>query len=171
MKKIVHLINRIKIEIDYFYNYDIKRPTNYEDIYFVIHELIQNDELFYTSNPIAKRFLEHILPDIKPILSRLNEREEEAKIRKETPQPFQEKSNTNIYGPEDYTLNDFFNLSLNYIHDVVWSMLASKPEHIDYLNFIHDALNDKDFNLKNKGYSSDSSKRKYISDKRNFESI
>ena len=32
-------------------------------------------------------------------------------------------------------------------------------------------LNDKDFNLKNKGYSSNSSERKYISDKRNFETI
>ena len=32
-------------------------------------------------------------------------------------------------------------------------------------------LNDKDFNLKNKGYSSNSSERKYISDKRNFEII
>ena len=32
-------------------------------------------------------------------------------------------------------------------------------------------LNDKDFDLKNKGYSTESSKRKYISDKRNFETI
>ena len=32
-------------------------------------------------------------------------------------------------------------------------------------------LNDKDFNLKNKGYSSESNERKYISDKRNFETL
>ena len=32
-------------------------------------------------------------------------------------------------------------------------------------------LNDKDFALKNKGYSSESKERKYISDKRNFETI
>ena len=32
-------------------------------------------------------------------------------------------------------------------------------------------LNDKDFNLKNKGYSSESKQRKYISDKRNFETL
>lgn len=32
-------------------------------------------------------------------------------------------------------------------------------------------LNDKDFNLKNKGYSSEYSMRKYISDKRIFETI
>ena len=32
-------------------------------------------------------------------------------------------------------------------------------------------LNDKDFDLKNKGYSSESSERKYISDKRIFETL
>ena len=32
-------------------------------------------------------------------------------------------------------------------------------------------LNDKDFNLKNKGYSSESNERKHISDKRNFETL
>lgn len=32
-------------------------------------------------------------------------------------------------------------------------------------------LNDKDFSLKNKGYSSESKQRKYISDKRNFETL
>ena len=32
-------------------------------------------------------------------------------------------------------------------------------------------LNDKDFNLKNKGYSSESNERKYISNKRNFETL
>ena len=32
-------------------------------------------------------------------------------------------------------------------------------------------LNDRDFNLKNKGYSTDSKERKYISDKRNFETL
>ena len=32
-------------------------------------------------------------------------------------------------------------------------------------------LNDKDFDLKNKGYSTESNERKYISDKRNFETI
>ena len=32
-------------------------------------------------------------------------------------------------------------------------------------------LNDKDFDLKNKGYSSDSNERKYISDKRNYETL
>ena len=32
-------------------------------------------------------------------------------------------------------------------------------------------LNDKDFTLKNKGYSSESKQRKYISDKRNFETL
>ena len=32
-------------------------------------------------------------------------------------------------------------------------------------------LNDKDFNLKNKGYSFESKKRKFLNNKRNFETI
>ena len=63
-------------------------------------------------------------------------------------------------------------LNPNYIG---WSIVDWKSEN--EFNVIKSGiysiknLNDKDFNLKNKGYSSDSSERKYISDKRNFETI
>ena len=63
-------------------------------------------------------------------------------------------------------------LNPNYIG---WSIVDWKSEN--EFNVIKSGvysiknLNDKVFNLKNKGYSSDSSERKYISDKRNFETI
>ena len=63
-------------------------------------------------------------------------------------------------------------LNPNYIG---WSIVDWKSEN--EFNVIKSGvysikkLNDKDFSLKNKGYSSDSSERKYISDKRNFETI
>ena len=63
-------------------------------------------------------------------------------------------------------------LNPNYIG---WSIVDWKSEN--KFNIIKSGvysiknLNDKDFNLKNKGYSSESSERKYISDKRNFETI
>ena len=63
-------------------------------------------------------------------------------------------------------------LNPNYIG---WSIVDWKSEN--KFNIIKSGvysiknLNDKDFNLKNKGYSSDSNERKYISDKRNFETI
>ena len=63
-------------------------------------------------------------------------------------------------------------LNPNYIG---WSIVDWKSEN--EFNVIKSGvysiknLNDKDFNLKNKGYSSDSNERKYISDKRNFETL
>ena len=63
-------------------------------------------------------------------------------------------------------------LNPNYIG---WSIVDWKSEN--EFNVIKSGiysikkLNNKDFNLKNKGYSSDSNERKYISDKRNFETL
>ena len=63
-------------------------------------------------------------------------------------------------------------LNPNYIG---WSIVDWKSEN--KFNIIKSGvysikkLNDKDFNLKNKGYSSESNERKYISDKRNFETL
>lgn len=63
-------------------------------------------------------------------------------------------------------------LNPNYIG---WSIVDWKSEN--EFNVIKSGiysikkLNDKDFDLKNKGYSTESSERKYISDKRNFETL
>ena len=63
-------------------------------------------------------------------------------------------------------------LNPNYIG---WSIVDWKSEsEFDVIKsgvYSIKKLNDKDFNLKNKGYSTDLKERKYISDKRNFESI
>ena len=63
-------------------------------------------------------------------------------------------------------------LNPNYIG---WSIVDWKSEsEFDVIKsgvYSIKKLNDKDFNLKNKGYSSESNKRKYISDKRNFETL
>ena len=63
-------------------------------------------------------------------------------------------------------------LNPNYIG---WSIVDWKSEsEFDVIKsgvYSIKKLNDKDFNLKNKGYSSDSNERKYISNKRNFEVI
>ena len=63
-------------------------------------------------------------------------------------------------------------LNPNYIG---WSIVDWKSENeFDVIKsgiYSIKKLNDKDFNLKNKGYSSDSNERKYISDKRNYETL
>lgn len=56
-----------------------------------------------------------------------------------------------------------------------WSIVDWKSESEFYVIksgvYSIKKLNDKDFDLKHKGYSSESKQRKYISDKRNFETI
>ena len=63
-------------------------------------------------------------------------------------------------------------LNPNYIG---WSIVDWKSEsEFDVIKsgvYSIKKLNDKDFSLKNKGYSSESNERKYISVKRNFETL
>ena len=82
--------------------------------------------------------------------------------------------------------NDIYNYETKFIKNRVlsldlnpnyigWSIVDWKSEsEFDVIKtgvYSIKKLNDKDFDLKNKGYSSESSERKYISDKRNFETI
>ena len=82
---------------------------------------------------------------------------------------------TDIYNYKVKFINNrvlALDLNPNYIG---WSIVDWKSE--SEFNVIKSGvysikkLNDKDFSLKNKGYSTESSKRKYISDKRNFETL
>ena len=82
---------------------------------------------------------------------------------------------TDIYNYETKFIKNRV-LSLDLTHNYIgWSIVDWKSEN--EFNIIKSGvysikkLNDKDFNLKNKGYSSKSNERKYISDKRNFETI
>ena len=82
---------------------------------------------------------------------------------------------TDIYNYETkFIKNRVFALDLNPNY-IGWSIVDWKSE--SEFNVIKSGvysikkLNDKDFNLKHKGYSSESNERKYISDKRNFETI
>ena len=82
---------------------------------------------------------------------------------------------TDIYNYETkFIKNRVLSLDLNPNY-IGWSIVDWKSEN--EFNIIKSGvysikkLNDKDFNLKNKGYSSESSERTYISDKRNFETL
>ena len=82
---------------------------------------------------------------------------------------------TDIYNYEtNFIKNRVLSLDLNPNY-IGWSIVDWKSEN--EFNVIKSGvysikkLNDKDFNLKNKGYSSESNERKYISDKRNFETL
>lgn len=82
---------------------------------------------------------------------------------------------TDIYNYETKFIKNrvlALDLNPNYIG---WSIVDWKAEsEFDVIKtgiYSIKKLNDKDFNLKNKGYSSESKQRKYISDKRNFETL
>ena len=82
---------------------------------------------------------------------------------------------TNIYNYETKFIKNrvlALDLNPNYIG---WSIVDWKSEsEFDVIKtgiYSIKKLNDRDFDLKNKGYSSESNERKYISDKRNFETI
>ena len=82
---------------------------------------------------------------------------------------------TDIYNYETKFIKNrvlALDLNPNYIG---WSIVDWKSESEFYVIksgvYSIKKLNDRDFDLKNKGYSSESNERKYISDKRNFETI
>ena len=82
---------------------------------------------------------------------------------------------TDIYNYETkFIKNRVLSLDLNPNY-IGWTIVDWKSE--SEFNIIKSGvysikkLNDKDFSLKNKGYSSESKQRKYISDKRNFETL
>ena len=82
---------------------------------------------------------------------------------------------TDIYNYETkFIKNRVLSLDLNPNY-IGWSIVDWKSEN--EFNVVKSGvysikkLNDKDFDLKHKGYSSESKQRKYISDKRNFETI
>ena len=82
---------------------------------------------------------------------------------------------TDIYNYETkFIKNRVFALDLNPNY-IGWSIVDWKSEsEFDVIKsgvYSIKKLNDIDFDLKNKGYSSESSKRKYISDKRNYETL
>ena len=82
---------------------------------------------------------------------------------------------TDIYNYETkFIKNRVLSLDLNPNY-IGWSIVDWKSEN--EFNVVKSGiysikkLNDKDFSLKNKGYSLESNERKYISDKRNFETL
>ena len=82
---------------------------------------------------------------------------------------------TDIYNYETkFIKNRVLSLDLNPNY-IGWSIVDWKSEsEFDVIKsgvYSIKKLNDKDFNLKNKGYSSESKKRKFLNNKRNFETI
>jgi hypothetical protein len=116
--RIAIFLNRLKIEIDLYYLYQIGRFVNYEDIYYLV-EQVHDSELRDYDNPAVQPFIDKILPDIRPLL----------RARKIIPKL-------------KWQLHELANESMNYIVDIVWHMLNKEPSQVDHLNSLREACMD-----------------------------
>ena len=145
---------------------------------FHIEQDLEN--ILFKPNKLTKINLQLIgLNKRKQILSKLYQKQERKEIKiaykLDLEYIYVIFEETDIYNYETkFIKNRVLSLDLNPNY-IGWSIVDWKSEA--EFNVIKSGvysikkLNDKDFNLKNKGYSSESSERKYISDKRNFETI
>ena len=145
---------------------------------FHIEQDLEN--IIFKPNKLTKINLQLIgLNKRKQILSKLYQKQERKEIKiaykLDLEYIYIIFEETDIYNYETkFIKNRVLSLDLNPNY-IGWSIVDWKSE--SEFNVIKSGiysikkLNDKDFNLKNKGYSSESSGRKYISDKRNFETL
>ena len=145
---------------------------------FHIEQDLEN--ILFKPNKLTKINLQLIgLNKRKQILSKLYQKQERKEIKiaykLDLEYIYIIFEETDIYNYETkFIKNRVLSLDLNPNY-IGWSLVDWKSEA--EFNVIKSGvysikkLNDKDFNLKNKGYNSDSKERKYISDKRNFETI
>lgn len=113
------LVNRILIELNLYYLYDFFHTSNYEEIFYVLNQIHEDNYREY-ENPIIKPFVDKLLPDIAKIAT------------------FSYSSSDE---PWDYS--KLFFESVNYIRDVVWRMLQIDIESGNAsLNCIVDSLKD-----------------------------
>ena len=145
---------------------------------FHIEQDLEN--ILFKPNKLTKINLQLIgLNKRKQILSKLYQKQERKEIKiaykLDLEYIYIIFEETDIYNYETKFIKNrvlALDLNPNYIG---WSIVDWKSESEFYVIksgvYSIKKLNDKDFNLKNKGYNSDSKERKYISDKRNFETI
>ena len=145
---------------------------------FHIEQDIEN--IIFKPNKLTKINLELIgLNKRKQILSKLYQKQERHEIKiaykLDLEYIYIIFNETDIYNYETkFIKNRVLSLDLNPNY-IGWSIVDWKSEN--EFNVIKSGiysikkLNDKDFDLKNKGYCSESNERKYISDKRNFETL
>ena len=145
---------------------------------FHIEQDLEN--IIFKPNKLTKINLQLIgLNKRKQILSKLYQKQERKEIKiaykLDLEYIYIIFEETDIYNYETkFIKNRVLALDLN-PNQIGWSIVDWKSEsEFDVIKtgiYSIKKLNDIDFNLKNKGYSSESNERKYISDKRNFETI
>jgi len=113
------LLNRLLLEINKFYLFEIFPHTaNYEDLYYIANQ-IHESEVGEFENPIIGAFLDNLSADITRIGNQYSRQTQES-----------------------WDLLQLFNETENYIRDVVWRMLQRDVTQTDYLKNICDSCLD-----------------------------
>src|SRR3972149_5724684 len=118
--RILDFLKILEREIDLYYNNQLERYTNYEDLYYLAIQIFDSELKGY-DNPVVQPFIVKIKSDIQPLLIG-----KENKIRKQ------------------WEIKELADEATNYIHDVAWRMLDKKPLRLDYLGCIKDACQDSE---------------------------
>ncbi len=118
--RVIVFLKRLKVEIDLYYYQLKQRTTNYEDLYYIAKQ-VHDSETFEYDNPIAKPFIDKILPDLK-ILFKGKKSEIKSK----------------------WSLYEIADESIKYIHDMVSNMLSKQPVNLDHYKIIKDFCIDEE---------------------------
>jgi hypothetical protein len=118
VRRIRTFLKRLKVEIELYYQYRLPRPTNYEDLFYVVNQ-IHDSESGDHDNPVIGAFIDKIFPDIKELfITRENEHNE-------------------------WNLKSLTTETKNYIRYIAWSVLSKSPSCLDYFGFIKHACFDE----------------------------
>ncbi len=119
--RVVSFLNRLKIEVDSYYQFENDRLTNYEDLYYLTSQM-RDSELREYDNPAVQPLIDKIMPDVESLLIG-----GKFEIRKR------------------WELHQLASESANYISDIVWHLLEQNPKKLAHLNFLKECILNDDF--------------------------
>lgn len=120
-----YMVQKFHAEAERYYSAYDGRHTNYEDLYYLAQQVL-NEESGEMENPAIRSFVVELRANTSPLI----------KVGEEIGE------GVRFYAPgvPDNFL-DLIKTTCDYIADIVWKMLARTPASVDHLNAISEACN------------------------------
>ncbi|KAB2878609.1 hypothetical protein F9K33_12505 [bacterium] len=134
VQRVQKLLDILRSSIDQ--NFEPPLTINYEDIYALADEI---DRKRYR-NPLVRKFLKEIDPQLRKLLSK-----DEDRILDNL---YAEQLGIPLYLTEDYSFDELISWAKDYIHYGVEQLLWKEPKSLDYLHSILEACKDDQINIK-----------------------
>jgi hypothetical protein len=116
--RVLAFLKRLLVEIESYYDFDLGRKINYEDLYYLAAQ-IHDSEVGEYDNPAVQPLIDKIMLDIKYLLVG-----QDNEIRKK------------------WKLHEIAGEATHYIQDIVWHLLSKELKDLNYLQSIGDACQD-----------------------------